>query len=493
MSERLEDMDVTHEGMCLGTKAFMKQLLGVGLVLGCALWPITAPAQDGAIESLRQTGKAFSAVAKKVSPSVAFIQVEENTEDEAGEVGGWPFGDDLFRRFFGDDFPGLSRRQAPRKPRRAIGQGSGFVFAVDGDNAYVLTNNHVVEDARRIRVKFPDGRAFDARVKGTDPKSDVAVLEVAAKGLPALKWGDSGRLEVGEWVVAMGNPFGLSYTLTTGVVSAKGRTSLGINDYEDFIQTDAAINPGNSGGPLLNLDGEVVGVNTAIFSRSGGYMGVGFAIPSNLARVIAEQLLTQGKVVRGYIGLAVQPLEEDMAEALKLKEVRGVLVNQVYADSPAQRAGIRPGDVLVSFDGKALDDGGQYRNRAALARPDSIVTLGLLREGRLMEVRVKVGRLDESASERAEAIRALGVSVRSLTQEESRRLGLNEAVLVTSVEPGALAARAGIGPGTLILEVNRKAVSTPAAFMAALAESEGSVLLRVAVNGRSRYVTLRWR
>ena len=451
----------------------------------------SAWAQDGGIESLRQTGKAFSTVAKKVAPSVAFIQVEERSVVE--EEGNRAFRDDLFRRFFGDDFPGLSRRSGPRKPRHTIGQGSGFVFATKEDRTYLLTNSHVVEDAQSIRVKFQDGREFDARVKGTDPKSDVAVLEVAARGLPALQWGDSGKLEVGEWAVVMGNPFGLSHTLTTGVVSAKGRTSLGINDYEDFIQTDAAINPGNSGGPLLNLDGEVVGMNTAIFSRCGGYMGVGFAIPSNLARTIAEQLLARGKVVRGYIGLAVQPLTSDVAEALKLSEPRGVLVNQVYADSPAQQAGIRPGDVLLSFDGQGLDDGGHYRNRAALARPDSQVRLGLLRDGLPLEVRVKVGRLEESASERAGAVQALGLSVRGLTPEEGRRLRLGEAIIVTAVEPGSLAALAGMGPGTLILEVNRKQVGTPTAFATALAESEGSVLLRVAANGRSRYVTLRWR
>ena len=463
----------------------------VGFALALMIFVATAQALDGGIESLRQTGKAFSAVARKVAPSVVFIQVEERAPVE--EERDWPFRDDLFRRFFGDDFPGLSRRSAPRKPRHTIGQGSGFVFASQGDTAYILTNSHVVEDAHNIRVKFQDGREFDARVKGADPKSDVAVLEVAARGLLTLKWGDSSRLEVGEWVVAMGNPFGLSHTLTTGVVSAKGRTSLGINDYEDFIQTDAAINPGNSGGPLLNLDGEVVGMNTAIFSRSGGYMGVGFAIPSNLARTIAEQLLAQGKVVRGYIGLGVQPLTSDVAEALKLREPRGVLVNQVYADSPAQRAGIRPGDVLLSFDGQDLNDGGHFRNRAALARPGSLVRLGLLRDGLPLEVQVKVGRLDESGAERAGAVQALGLSVRGLNYNEAQRLGLNEAVIVTGVEPGSLVALAGIGPGTLILEVNRKPVGTTTAFTAALAESEGSVLLRIADNGRSRYVTLRWR
>ncbi|MEW5771178.1 MAG: Do family serine endopeptidase [Pseudomonadota bacterium] len=465
-----------------------KWCLGVLLLL--ALPP--AIAQDGGIESLRQTGKAFSAVARKVAPSVAFIQVERQA-GEGAESAAWSSHDELLRRFFGGDFPGIARRPAPKQPRHAIGQGSGFVFAQAGEASYLLTNNHVVEDAARIRVRFQDGREFDAHVRGTDPKSDVAVLEVAGRGLPALKWGDSARLEVGEWVVAMGNPFGLSNTLTTGVVSAKGRTSLGINDYEDFIQTDAAINPGNSGGPLLNLDGEVVGMNTAIFSRSGGYMGVGFAIPSNLARAIAEQLLAHGKVVRGYIGLAVQPMTRELADSLGLKEARGVLVNQVNADSPAERAGIRPGDVLLSFDGKPLDDGGHYRNRAALARPDSDVRLALLREGRAMDVLVRVGRLDESAAERAEAVRALGLSVRGLTPEERRRLRLDRAVVVTAAEPGSLAALAGIGRGTLILEVNRRPVGSTTDFTAALAEAEGSALLRIADNGRGRFVTLRWR
>ena len=470
----------------------MKRPLSLLLSLFILLPPTHA--QDGGIESLRQTGKAFSSVAKKVAPAVAFIQVEGKApaEEEGPGRGGWPFQDDLFRRFFGDDFPGLSR-SAPRKQRKSMSQGSGFVFAQAGHAAYVLTNHHVVENAGSIRVRFQDGREFDAKLKGADAKSDVAVLEIPARDLPALKWGDSTRLEVGEWVVAMGNPFGLSYTLTTGVVSAKGRTSLGINDYEDFIQTDAAINPGNSGGPLLNLDGEVIGMNTAIFSRSGGYMGVGFAIPSNLARAIAEQLVGQGKVTRGYIGLAVQPLTRELAEALKLADNRGVLVNRVNAGSPAEQAGIKAGDVLVSMGGQALDDGGQYRNRAAQAKPGSVVVLGLIRDGRRLDVPVKVAQLDEEAMQSADAAKILGVEVRGVTPEEARRLRVAKAVLVTSAEPGSLAALAGIGRGALILETNGKPVGTPAEFAAALGEGGGSVLLRILDNGNSRYVTLRWR
>jgi serine protease Do len=454
--------------------------------------PMAAFARDDGIEGLRQTGKAFAAVARQVSPSVVFIQVEERQASVENLNEGFPFGDDLLRRFFGDDFPGLSRRPGSRQQRKSISQGSGFVFASVGEVSYILTNSHVVESAEQIRVKLQDGREFDARIRGADPKSDVAVLEVAARGLPALKWGDSGRLDVGEWVVAMGNPFGLSHTLTAGVVSAKGRTSLGINDYEDFIQTDAAINPGNSGGPLLNLDGEVVGMNTAIFSRSGGYMGVGFAIPSNLARTIAEQLVSAGKVVRGYIGLTVQPLTQDIAEALGQKENRGVLVNQVNESSPAEQAGIRPGDVLVSLDGDPLPDGGQYRNRAAQAKPGSTVSLGLIRDGRRLDVPVKVVQLDEEAAQGADAAKILGMAVRGVSPEEARRLKVAKAVLVTTVESGSLAALAGIAPGTLILEANRKPVGNPREFAAALGEVGGSVLLRILEKGNSRYVTLRW-
>ncbi len=463
------------------------------LVAGWLAGALPAHARAEGLESLRQTGKAFSSVARKAAPSVVFIQVEERTSaGQAGMHDGWPFGDDLFRRFFGDDLPGLTR-PSPRAPRQATSQGSGFVFAHRGDRAYLLTNHHVVEDAAAITVRLQDGREYPARIKGADAKSDVAVLEITARGVPALAWGDSSRLEVGEWVVALGNPFGLSHSLTAGVVSAKGRTSLGINDYEDFIQTDAAINPGNSGGPLLNLDGEVVGMNTAIFSKSGGYMGVGFAIPSHLVRNIAEQLLRSGQVVRGYIGLQVQPLSADLAEALDLRSVRGLLVNQVNPGSPAERAGIRPGDVLLGFAGQPLQDGGQYRNRAAQARPGEEVALSLWRDGRPLEVRVRVARLDEAALQGAEAARAVGLVVRALTPEEARRGRLDWGVVVTAVQAGSLAALAGLAPGTVILEVNRQPVAGPEEYAAALGNGDGQVLLRLLEQGRSRQLSLRWR
>jgi len=452
--------------------------------------PQQAAAQAGGVESLRQTSKAFATVARRVAPSVVFIQVEGR---QAVRSEALPFGDDLLRRFFGEDFPGRARPGTPGRSRKVSSQGSGFVFASNGGTTYILTNSHVLENAERIRVRFQDGREFDARIRGSDPKSDVAVIEIAARDLPALAWGDSSNLEVGEWVVAMGNPFGLSHTLTVGVVSAKGRTSLGINDYEDFIQTDAAINPGNSGGPLVNLNAEVVGMNTAIFSRSGGYMGVGFAIPSKLARTIAEQLVAQGRVTRGYLGVTVQKLTTDVAAPLGLKEGQGVLVAEVGEGSPAARAGLRPGDVLLSFDDAPLNDGGQYRNRAALASPGSTVTLGILRDGRKQDLRVKVGRLDEQeAPEDNPGTGNLGLTVRAPTPEQIVRLRLKpgQGVVVTAVARSSIAALAGLRPGAAILEVNRRPVASADEFARAVEVAEGQVVLLLSENGRTRHLTL---
>ena len=329
------------------------------------MWLIVtfAHASDGAVENLRQTGKAFASVARTVSPSVVFIQVEIKASAAFTQFSSpfneeLPFGDDFFKRFFGDQFRGIPRTPRPNKPQdehRAVEQGSGFVIAAKdrllSDKTYILTNNHVVENTDKIRVRFQDGREFDAKITGRDPQSDIAVIEIKAGGIPALLMADSSKLEVGEWVIAIGNPFGLSHTLTVGVVSAKGRTSIGINDYEDFIQTDAAINPGNSGGLLLNLDGEVVGINTAIFSRSGGYMGVGFAIPSNLAKGIANQLIEHGDVTRGHLGIVVQQLTPDLAESFDIKTNQGILVAQVSKNSPAEKAGLHQGDIILNFQG----------------------------------------------------------------------------------------------------------------------------------------------
>ena len=459
-------------------------------------------AQEGGIESLRQTGKAFASVARKVSPSVVFIQVESIEESPAHGFAS-PFSDDLFRHFFGDSFPGLPDSGRRERRQRKVGQGSGFVFSLDDglfrDRAYILTNNHVIEGADRIQVTFEDGRELSAAIKGTDPQSDIAVLEVEVSDVPALTLGDSGTLEVGEWVVAIGNPFGLSHTLTAGVVSAKGRTSLGINDYEDFIQTDAAINPGNSGGPLVNLDGEVIGINTAIFSRSGGYMGVGFAIPINMARGIATQLLQGGEVSRGHLGVAIQELTPELADSFGLQGKQGVLVAQVTRGSPAEKAGLRQGDLIVRYQGETVDDAGTFRNRISLTPPGTRARLVIVREGREQNVDVMIGRLDESrvvAGETQESSNELGLVVQTITPDLAEKLlsRPGEGFVITKVIPGSVASLAGIEPGAVILQVNKRPVDSAEEFakLVNIASDAKRILLLISRRGSPYYVVLRW-
>ena len=479
------------------------------IVLLALLMPGDLLAQQGnGVESLRQTSKAFAEVARKVSPSVVLIQVERETETAQispfGDGQQWPFGDDLFKRFFGDRFPDMPRFNAPGgkqqgRQRAVVGQGSGFVFAANNNKTYILTNNHVIEGNDKISVKFLDGREFEAKIKGTDPKSDIAVIEIEASGLPVVQIGDYSQLEVGEWVVAIGNPFGLSHTLTVGVVSAKGRTSLGINDYEDFIQTDAAINPGNSGGPLVNLDGEVIGMNTAIFSRSGGYMGIGFAIPINLAARIANQLIEKGEVERGYLGIMIQPLTADLAKSFDLKNDKGILIAQVTKNSPADKAGLKAGDVIVNYQGRPMSDTGDFRNQVALAQPGSKVEFDIIRDGKQRNISVKVDKLSDhkqAAQESSQASEKLGIVVQTITADLAKQLGIKagKGVIVTEVAPGSVATMAGIGRGSVILEVNRKAVNTAAEFDQAIKNSANNkVLLLVRDDEVSRYVVLSWR
>lgn len=469
-------------------------------------------AQTGGIENLRETSKAFASVARKTSPSVVFIQVESSREGIAqapfsspfGDE--WPFNDDFFRRFFGEEFPGTPRRPSPAPQRRppAIGQGSGFVFASKSgllrDKTYIMTNNHVVANADKIRVMFQDGRQFDAAVTGTDPKSDVAVIEIDAGGLPALPLGDSTNLEVGEWVVAIGNPFGLNHTLTVGVVSAKGRTSLGISDYEDFIQTDAAINPGNSGGPLVNLDGEAIGINTAIFSRSGGHMGVGFAIPINLAKSIADQLIETGEVTRGYLGVVIQPLTPDLAESFNLKANEGILVAQVTDNSPAAKAGLKAGDIITDYQGRSVSDVGDFRNRVALTPPDKTVEVTIIRDGKSQRIDLKIEKLSEERTAMQppdEHTDELGLTVQTVTRELARQYNATpgQGVVVTDIKPGSVAAMAGIRRGTVILQANRKPVNSATEFNRAVNQSKADkrVLLLISERGTSRYVVLQRR
>jgi serine protease Do len=458
-------------------------------------------ADDSGIESLRSTGKAFASVAKKVSGGVVFIQVEKkmSAHQPAQFFFGGPGqqdnpwgGNDFLHRFFGIPF---GQGEGP-SDQMVVGQGSGFIVSDKGDTGYILTNNHVVGDADEVKVTLEDGRVLDADIVGTDPHSDVAVIKVKADSLRVLPLGDSDKLEVGEWVVAVGSPFGLSHTITSGIVSAKGRSSMGITDYEDFIQTDAAINPGNSGGPLLNLDGEVVGMNTAIVTRSGGNMGIGLAIPIDMAKTIMNQLIDNGKVTRGYLGIVIQDLTPDLAQSFKLGNVKGILVAQVTSDSPAEKAGVESGDVITRLDGQPVEKISEFRNKVSLTAPGTQVDLTVLRHGKEKAIDVKIGELTDDvqvAENGSFKSSDLGLEVQTLTPELSQQFNIQDdhGVVVTRVESGSTAEWAGIHPGALILEVNREPVRDAESFRQAVAHSEGTVLLLVKEGQMSRYVALK--
>ncbi len=474
--------------------------LGIGLLLVAALLsasallqsPVAADGPDRAIASVQETGKAFTAVTKQVSPAVVFIQATKQhvmTGHASGLGPGAQIPDEL-RRFFGDRLP---MPQTP-PPGPSVGQGSGFIISDDG---YILTNNHVAGQAEKLEVTLTDGRKFDARVIGTDAHTDVALIKIEASKLPTLPLGNSEEIEVGEWVLAVGSPFGLTGTVTSGIVSAKNRNSMGITDYENFIQTDAAINPGNSGGPLVNLNGEVVGINTAIISRSGGYNGIGFAIPINMAQQICQQLMENGSVTRGYLGVMIQPLSSELAKSFGLDIESGVLVGDVTADGPAQAAGLQRGDVIVEMDGQPADNMPQFRNRVALVKPGTEVQLVVLRDGKRTPLKIKVGQLPGDAGVATAAtphVDSLGLSVQTLDAQLAERLGLgtDQGVVVTQVTPGSAAAASGLKPGTLIKEVNRKPVLSADQFAKAIQElgQDESVLLLIQEGEHTRFVVL---
>ena len=457
----------------------------------------TASAQDAGKENLRETGRAFRSVAKQVGPAVVFIKVEKEVKQQsmgADPFSGNPLGEEFFRRFFGQ---APQQRRSPHKAPKhnAVGQGSGFIISSDG---YIMTNNHVVDGADKVTVQLLDGSEYEAKIIGTDPPTDVALIKIDVdEKLPALKLGNSDKLEVGDWVLAFGNPFGLSHTLTAGIVSAKGRSGMGLNDYENFIQTDAAINPGNSGGPLVNLDGEVVGMNTAIYSRSGGYMGIGFAIPINMAQNIRQQLIKHGGVTRGRLGIYIQELTKDLADSFAIDRHEGILVSQVMEDSPAEEAGLQQGDVILKLDGEKITSVANFRNKIAMTRPETKVKLLVLRDGHKKKITATIGAMD--TDENGHPIQSgelpeLGMNLQKLTPDLAEQLGYEgtHGVLVSEVKPGSIAARAGIQRGNLIEEVNRKEVSTPDQVKEIMKESDRKTVLLLVRQGKaSRYLALR--
>ncbi|TKB24296.1 DegQ family serine endoprotease [Desulfopila sp. IMCC35006] len=449
------------------------------------------------IAILDKSSKAFVNVVKQAKPAVVNIKVEKTTTSNSQEGMGPEdmFNNPLFEQFFGPQF---RRYQQQPHEYKQQGQGSGFIISKDG---FILTNNHVVDGADSIKVTLSDNRDFDAKVIGTDPQTDVALIKISdPENLPVLPLGDSSQLEAGEWVIAIGNPFGLSQTVTVGVVSATGRSSIGISDYENFIQTDAAINPGNSGGPLINGRGEVVGINTALFSKTGGYMGIGFAIPINMVKAVEGQLQKQGKVTRGWLGVAIQNVTKELAESFGLKQSGGILISEVQNNSPASAAGLQQGDVILRLDGVELKDVADLRNRVAMLQPQSKAMLDIMRDGREKKIQVSIGEQPSDFSKggiganNVGSLDQYGLTLQELTPELARKFdyGIHSGLIISDVAAGSAAAAAGLKPGQLVEEVNRQRVSTMKDLGAVLKKSKGDnkVLLRVRAGDYSTYVVL---
>jgi serine protease Do len=448
----------------------------------------------------------FTDVAKAVTPAVVNITtvIGEKISGRAGEndlrdrmeefFGGpnGPFGP------FGPKFRGPQGPQSPMEPRgfRGSGQGSGVIVSPDG---YILTNNHVIDAAREVTVTLPDKREFQGKIIGADPKTDLAVVKIEAKDLPTIPWGDASKLQVGEYVLAVGNPFGLNSTVTLGIVSALGRGRMGITQYEDFIQTDAAINPGNSGGALVNTKGELVGINTAIFSQSGGYQGVGFAVPTSMGMPIYESLVKHGKVVRGYLGIGIQDLNQDLAKSFGVANAKGAIVTDVKEDSPADHAGLKQGDVITSYQGSPVEDAVALQRLVTKTTVGSKAALKVLRDGHEKDLTVMVGELpgemkvakaDGDDKEYAFA----GVAVQDLDRDTAKELGIKgktQGVVVTSVEPDSGADKAGLMPGDVIREINRQPVKSVKDFekVSSAVKKGENVLILVNRRGASLFLT----
>jgi len=455
----------------------------------------TAAADHGTtVATLAMNPTGFPEVAKAVTPAVVNITPGKSLQHRGSRL---PFDPE---EFFG--LPGPPHRPFPRgpfgpeEPRGRMG--SGVIVSSDG---YVLTNNHVVEGQSQVTVTLPDKREFTGKVVGQDAKTDLAVVKIEAKDLPSVPWGDSSKLQVGEYVLAVGNPFGLTSTVTLGIVSAMGRGHMGITQYEDFIQTDAAINPGNSGGALVNTKGELVGINTAIFSQTGGYQGVGFAVPVSMAKPVYESLVKTGKVVRGYLGVSIQEMTPALARSFGVKEPTGALVSDVTEDSPAERAGLKQGDVIVAYQGRAISDPAALQKAVTGTPVGTKATITVLREGQEKELTVTIAEqpdaLKLARAGEADGNHALaGIEVQSLDRQTARELGLDskvQGVVVVSVEPDSPADHAGLRQGDVIREVNRKPIKSVKDFekAASSVEKNEHVLLLVNRSGNSLFLSLK--
>ena len=470
-----------------GLAAVAAAVIGTGLFAGSAFTSSGTPsfsAIPAPALKAPAAGESLAPLAEALKPSVVNIRVTKVQKAGYGMPDlpeGSPF-EDFFGRFFGPNGP-----QAPE--RRVQGAGSGVIISRDG---YILTNNHVVEGAKEVVVTLDDGRELEAEIVGLDPKTDLAVLKIEDGGdLPGAAMGDSDGLRVGDYVVAVGNPFGLGHTVTSGIVSAKDRV-IGAGPYDDFIQTDASINPGNSGGPLFNMKGEVVGINTAIIARG---QGIGFAIPVNTAKALIPQLVAHGEVTRGYIGVHIQPVTQELAEAMKLDDRKGALVADVLSGGPADEAGVERGDVIVSFNGEAVDKSHDLPALVAAAPVGGKASLGILRDGKARELTVEVGELEAKTaavkgSDREDEAR-WGLRLQDLTPRIARQLGVDAdgGALVADVEPGSPAQRASLRRGDVILEVDREPVASAEEAKRAV-EGKESVLLLVQRKDVKQFVAM---
>jgi serine protease Do len=437
--------------------------------------------------SLGSFTNGFAAVLKPAMPAVVNIHTSKVVKDRQQGQNMPFFNDPFFRQFFGDQFgQGLQPH-----PQREESLGSGVIVTPDGT---ILTNNHVIEGATDIKVQLADNRQFTAKLIGTDPKTDVAVLKIDANNLPVLAFGDSTKLQVGDVVFAIGEPFGLKSTATMGIVSATGRSGLGIENYEDFIQTDASINPGNSGGALIDLHGNLIGINTAIETGGGeGNLGVGFAIPINMARGVMDQIVAHGKVVRGYLGVYIQNVTPEIAKAFNLNQNAGALIGDVQPNTPGARAGLKKGDVVVGLNGTPVKDANDLQLRISESAPGTNVSLDVMREGKSQNVNVTLGELPEKSASNNQpgennATGGLqGVEVQALTPDIAQQLQVpagTNGVVVSSVDESSPAAAAGLQRGDVIEEVNHRPVSNVAQYKQAIASSGNQpVLLLVMSQG----------
>jgi len=475
-------------------------VIAIGIIIGFIVagslerQPLTLadkpPLPASSTELLNKISDSLASVTSAVTPSIVSISSSKTVTMQQQNPFGDLFNDPFFGQFFG------RRGMPPGHPRKYEQKslGSGVIVSADG---YILTNNHVVQDADKLLVTLVSGEQFEGKVIGTDPKTDLALVKIDKKDLPALELGDSDALKAGDIVLAVGIPFGLSQTVTMGIVSAVGRSNVGIAEYEDFIQTDAAINPGNSGGALVNTRGELVGINTAIFSTSGGYMGVGFSIPAKMAKTVMEALIKHGKVIRGYLGINIQDITPELAKHFSLEQRQGALIADIAKDSPASKADLQRGDIIVTLDGKPVKDATSLKNMVAITAPGTKVTFGIIRKGEKKEIEVTLGEFPEKASMAAATPSTgafEGVHVADLTSSIREHFNIPEeitGVVVDKIDQRSEAAGV-LQPGDVIRQINREDIESVKDFMAATEKlpKDANLLLLVYRNGMHIYITI---